>query len=248
MEGQLTATTTPLHSHKLLRRTTFNHLYMVVYATALLSFLYHHLTTLLNTSSTSYFIISFLLLLSDLILAFSWVCTQSFHFRPIRRQEYPEKLTFKEGKKQLIPAVGNKELIPAVDIFICTADPHKEPPIGTVNTALSVMAYDYWPEKISVYVSDDGGSQATLFALMEAAKFARHWLPFCRENNVVERCPQAYFNGSFYPNRSLEGDKMKVFNLHTSSICLIPSGVKCLSPYFCWNMLPNLWLLPNVKE
>uniref|UniRef100_A0A803L568 Cellulose synthase-like protein G3 n=1 Tax=Chenopodium quinoa TaxID=63459 RepID=A0A803L568_CHEQI len=82
--------------------------------------------------------------------------------------------------------------------------------MGTVNTALSVMAYDYPPEKISVYVSDDGGSQVTLFAFMEAAKFGRHWLPFCRENNVVERCPEAYFNGGFYAtSRSLEADKMK---------------------------------------
>lgn len=81
--------------------------------------------------------------------------------------------------------------------------------MGTVNTALSVMAYDYPPEKISVYVSDDGGSQATLFAFMEAAKFARHWLPFCRENNVMDRCPEAYFNDSFYARNSPEADKIK---------------------------------------
>lgn len=61
-------------------------------------------------------------------------------------------------------------------MFVCTADPYKEPPIGVVNTVLSLMAYDYPTEKLSVYVSDDGGSQLTLFALVEAAKFAKHWL------------------------------------------------------------------------
>ncbi|KAH7863117.1 hypothetical protein Vadar_013529 [Vaccinium darrowii] len=64
---------------------------------------------------------------------------------------------------------------------------------------LSVMAYDYPAEKLSVYVSDDGGSDLTLFAFMEAAKFGSHWLPFCRRNKVVERSPEAYF-GLNYPD------------------------------------------------
>ncbi|KMZ76183.1 hypothetical protein ZOSMA_105G00100 [Zostera marina] len=34
-----------------------------------------------------------------------------------------------------------------MDVFICTEDLYKEPPIGVVNTALSVMAYDYPMEK-----------------------------------------------------------------------------------------------------
>ncbi|GJW41693.1 cellulose synthase-like protein G3 [Tanacetum coccineum] len=66
------------------------------------------------------------------------------------------------------------------------------------NTALSLMAYDYPPEKLSVYVSDDGGSKLTFFALIEAAKFAKIWLPFCRDNNVVDRCPEAYFSSHYH--------------------------------------------------
>lgn len=62
-----------------------------------------------------------------------------------------------------------------------------------VATTLSVMAYDYPAEKLSIYVSDDGGSELTLFALMEAARFAKAWLPFCKENKIMERCPDAYF-------------------------------------------------------
>ena len=86
--------------------------------------------------------------------------------------------------------VAEESDYPALDVFICTADPYKEPPIGVVNTALSVMAYDYPVEKLSVYVSDDGGSQLTLFAFMEAARFATHWLPFCRKNKILEGVPR----------------------------------------------------------
>ena len=80
--------------------------------------------------------------------------------------------------------------------------------MNVVNTALSVMAYDYPTEKVSVYVSDDGGSALTLFAFMEAAKFARHWLPFCREKNIVERCPEAFFEMDH--SRFSEAEKIKV--------------------------------------
>ncbi|CAA0820425.1 Cellulose synthase-like protein G2 [Striga hermonthica] len=59
------------------------------------------------------------------------------------------------------------------------------------------MAYDYPAAgKLSVYVSDDGGSEMTVFALMEAAKFGKRWLPFCRENNLTDRCPGAYFGSA----------------------------------------------------
>ncbi|CAI9093446.1 OLC1v1028948C1 [Oldenlandia corymbosa var. corymbosa] len=87
-----------------------------------------------------------------------------------------------------------------MDVFVCTADPFKEPPLSVVNTALSVLAYDYPPEKLSVYVSDDGGSELTLFAFMEAAKFGRFWLPFCKEYNIMDRCPDAYFKSNYSAN------------------------------------------------
>lgn len=69
-----------------------------------------------------------------------------------------------------------------------------------VATTLSVMAYDYPAEKLSIYVSDDGGSELTLFALMQAARFAKAWLPFCKENKIMERCPDAYFAKSCASN------------------------------------------------
>ena len=84
-----------------------------------------------------------------------------------------------------------KEL-PKVDIFVCTADPVIEPPVMVINTVLSVMAYDYPPENLSVYLSDDGGSNITYYALLEASHFAKHWLPYCKKFKVEPSSPAAY--------------------------------------------------------
>ena len=88
------------------------------------------------------------------------------------------------------------EELPEVDVFVCTADPVIEPPALVVNTVLSVMAYDYPPQKLSVYLSDDGGSDLTFYALLEAARFARVWIPFCRKFHVEPRSPAAFFRGA----------------------------------------------------
>ncbi|GMN31467.1 hypothetical protein TIFTF001_003275 [Ficus carica] len=203
-----TAGAPPLHAAKLSRLAFSNRIFAAVYASALLALLYHHSVTLahlLHTSTTattttttmSSLFISLSLLIADLILAFTWATLQSFRMRPIYRTEFPDNL---------IQVVKESDF-PAMDVFICTADPFKEPPVGVLNTALSVMAYDYPAEKISVYVSDDGGSELTLFAFMEAAKFAAHWLPYCRKNRVVDRSPEVYFAAKNY--RCSETEKIK---------------------------------------
>lgn len=86
-----------------------------------------------------------------------------------------------------------EEELPEVDIFACTADPTIEPPIMVINTVLSVMTYDYPPEKLSVYLSDDGGSDLTFYSLLEASHFCKHWLPFCKKYRVEPRSPVEYF-------------------------------------------------------
>ncbi|KAM0069991.1 putative cellulose synthase (UDP-forming) [Helianthus debilis subsp. tardiflorus] len=178
---------TLLHTYKHMPCTTFNRVFAIIYTCAILTLIYHHILTLIHHSTTLISVITTIsLLIADLILTFMWATTTSFRLRPILRQVYPENLE----------KVLDKNDFPAIDIFICTADPYKEPPINVVNTALSLMAYDYPPEKISVYVSDDGGSELTLFAFMEAAKFAEIWLPFCRDNNIMDRCPEAYFSSN----------------------------------------------------
>ena len=180
----------PLHTLRYARRTTLNRVFMAVYTCAILALLYHHALKLIfhSTTTLSSFFITLALFISDIFLAIMWFMQQCFRITIIYRDEFPENL-----KK-----VMKKSDFPALDVFICTADPYKEPPMRLVNTALSVMAYDYPTEKISAYISDDGGSQLTLFACMEAAKFASHWLPFCRKNNIVDRSPEAYFASNHY--------------------------------------------------
>lgn len=202
MSGCTTSTGThrrpPLHTLEPSRLTGFNRVFAAVYTCAILALIYHRSFKLIHSATLPSFSISLSMLISDLLLAFMWAATQPYRLRPIHRKEFPDNL----GE------IVKESDFPALDVFICTADPYKEPPMGVANTALSVMAYDYPTEKISVYVSDDGGSQLTLFAFMEAAKFASHWLPFCRKNNVVERSPEAYFASS--SPWSSETEKIKV--------------------------------------
>ena len=75
-----------------------------------------------------------------------------------------------------------------------TADPKLEPPVVTVNTVLSLLALDYPAGKLSCYVSDDGCSAVTCYALREAAEFAKLWVPFCKKHGVKVRVPFVYFS------------------------------------------------------
>ncbi|KAG6470976.1 hypothetical protein ZIOFF_072065 [Zingiber officinale] len=108
-----------------------------------------------------------------------------------------------------INACRDEAELPCVDIFVCTADPVAEPPAMVVSTVLSLMAYDYPPEKLSVYLSDDSGSELTFYATCEAAQFAKRWLPFCRRHRVEPRSPAAYFSGSAGDSDNKEHSDMK---------------------------------------
>ncbi|KAJ7950121.1 Cellulose synthase [Quillaja saponaria] len=119
--------------------------------------------------------------ISEFILAFIWVLIQPFRWRPVSRSVIPENMP--------------KDIsLPAVDVFVCTADPQKEPTVEVMNTILSAMALDYPAEKLAVYLSDDGGSAVTLYAIKEACCFAKMWLPFCNKYGIKSRCPEAYFS------------------------------------------------------
>lgn len=111
--------------------------------------------------------------------------------------------------------------LPGVDIFVCTADPTIEPPIMVVNTVLSVMAYDYPPEKLSVYLSDDAGSDLTFYALLEASNFAKHWIPYCKKFKVEPRSPEVHFRS--------ESDKLEAYQAqHFASVKVLDT---LLLPY-----------------
>ncbi|KAG6600505.1 Cellulose synthase-like protein G3, partial [Cucurbita argyrosperma subsp. sororia] len=196
------AVSLPLHSespHISRRATAFNRVFAAFYAAAILTLFYYHLASLLYPASFTSFFVSVLLFISDVVLALFWAVTQTNRMIPLRRREFPGNL------EQLLKKDSD---FPALDVFICTADPYKEPPMNVVNTALSVMAYEYPTQKLSVYVSDDGGSALTLFAFIEAARFAGEWLPFCRRNGVVERNPDAFFASNKDSNS--EKEKIKI--------------------------------------
>ncbi|KAA8527738.1 hypothetical protein F0562_035393 [Nyssa sinensis] len=139
------------------------------------SFLYHENTL---ATPTLPFLVVFA---SELVLSLLWLLNQAYLWRPVSRTVFPERL----------PA---DEQLPAIDVFICTADPKKEPPVEVMNTVLSAMALDYPPDKLSIYLSDDGGSSLTLYATREAWGFARLWIPFCGRFGIKTRCPKAYFS------------------------------------------------------
>lgn len=101
------------------------------------------------------------------------------------------------------------EELPRVDVFICTADPTKEPTVEVMNTVLSAMGLDYPPEKLAVYLSDDGGAASTLYAMKKTCSFAKFWLPFCRKYGIKTRCPEAYFSSLGDNERVLRTDEFR---------------------------------------
>ncbi|KAL4628057.1 hypothetical protein ACB092_05G209800 [Castanea dentata] len=122
------------------------------------------------------------LFFSELWFCFYWFVTTVVRWNPIYRNSFKDRLSHRYEKA-----------LPGIDIFVCTADPVIEPPVMVINTVLSVMAYDYPPEKLSVYLSDDGGSDLTFYAMLEASRFSKIWLPFCKKFEVEPRSPEAYF-------------------------------------------------------
>ncbi|KAK4588671.1 hypothetical protein RGQ29_019614 [Quercus rubra] len=128
------------------------------------------------------------LFFSELWFCFYWFVTTVVRWNPIYRNTFKDRLSHRYEKA-----------LPGIDIFVCTADPVIEPPVMVINTVLSVMAYDYPPEKLSVYLSDDGGSDLTFYAMLEASRFSKIWLPFCKKFKLEPRSPEAYFRTAVEP-------------------------------------------------
>ncbi|KFK35563.1 hypothetical protein AALP_AA4G007100 [Arabis alpina] len=123
------------------------------------------------------------MLILEIWFGLYWVIRQSLRWNPVWRYTFTDKLSLRYKKD-----------LPRLDVFVCTADPVIEPPLMVVNTVLSVLALDYPPEKLAVYLSDDGGSELTFYALTEAVEFAKIWVPFCKRVNVEPRSPAAYLS------------------------------------------------------
>ncbi|VFR01093.1 unnamed protein product [Cuscuta campestris] len=125
--------------------------------------------------------------------AFSWLLDILPKVNPIDRAADLAALADKFETPSPSNPEGRSDL-PGVDVFISTADPDKEPPLVTANTILSIMACEYPVEKLSIYISDDGGAILTFEAMAEAVEFAKVWVPFCRKHNIEPRNPDSYFN------------------------------------------------------
>uniref|UniRef100_A0A8R7UYL6 Cellulose synthase-like protein D2 n=1 Tax=Triticum urartu TaxID=4572 RepID=A0A8R7UYL6_TRIUA len=129
----------------------------------------------------------------ELWFGFSWILDQLPKLCPVNRAT--DLAVLKDKFETPTPSNPNgRSDLPGLDIYVSTADPEKEPPLTTANTILSILAADYPVEKLSCYVSDDGGALLTFEAMAEAASFANMWVPFCRKHGIEPRNPESYFS------------------------------------------------------
>ncbi|CAN1268160.1 Cellulose synthase A catalytic subunit 6 [UDP-forming] [Linum perenne] len=124
----------------------------------------------------------------EIWFAVSWILDQFPKWCPIERETYLDRLSLRYEKE------GKPSELAAVDIFVSTVDPLKEPPLITANTVLSILAVDYPVDKVACYVSDDGAAMLTFEALSETSEFARKWVPFCKKFSIEPRAPEWYFS------------------------------------------------------
>uniref|UniRef100_A0A5B6ZN97 Cellulose synthase-like protein H1 n=1 Tax=Davidia involucrata TaxID=16924 RepID=A0A5B6ZN97_DAVIN len=173
------ANPTPLPLHeRISRKNTIPRIVELIILFLLLSLLVYRLLSLRNHGIT--WLLAFL---CESWFTFIWVLTVNAKWNQVDYKTYPEYLL------QWAPE------LPPVDMFVTTADPVLEPPIITVNTVLSLLAVDYPAHKLACYVSDDGASPLTFYSLLEASKFAKLWVPFCKKYNIQVRAPFRYFSG-----------------------------------------------------
>ncbi|KAL8525090.1 hypothetical protein ACS0TY_014630 [Phlomoides rotata] len=177
MEKKSSAPLNDWHARK--TRTLINRLHALIHGIALLPLFYYRITSITNSPLLPHFLI----FISEVILSFLWVMGQASKWRPVTRTPYPERLP-------------GSDKLPSIDVFICTADPNKEPTLEVMNTVISALGLDYPPDKLHVYLSDDAGSSLTFLAIKQAWEFSKLWIPFCRKYDVRNRCPEAYFEES----------------------------------------------------
>ncbi|KAF7142065.1 hypothetical protein RHSIM_Rhsim06G0230800 [Rhododendron simsii] len=154
--------------------------------------------------------------MAELWFGFYWIITLSVRWNVTHRYPFKDRLINRYGDK-----------LPAVDVFICTADPRIEPPTMVISTVLSVMSYNYPPDRLSIYLSDDGGSEFTFYALLEASHFSKHWIPFCKKFSVEPRSPAAYFAQNSNPkDTTVPKEWLDIKKLYEDMKCRIESVIE----------------------
>lgn len=141
-----------------------------------------------NPLDDNAFIIWFLAGFCEVMFVVNFLVYTILKWRPVERKTYLDRLSSRYEKS------GEPCKLPAVDVFITTTDPWKEPPIVTANTILSVLAVDYPFDKVTCYVSDDSASPTTFSMMLEVSKFALKWVPFCKRYSIEPRAPAAFFS------------------------------------------------------
>ncbi|KAI3857172.1 hypothetical protein MKW98_010586 [Papaver atlanticum] len=138
MEKKISYTADSLSLHEVQGQTlgaNLNRLHSVFHTTTILSLLYYRLSRFLQEPVIPSKWPWILLFISEFIFSFIWFLSQAFRFRPVVRTTYPDRIS--------------SSSLPGIDVFICTADPTKEPTIQVMNTVLSAMSLDYPPKKLS---------------------------------------------------------------------------------------------------
>lgn len=129
----------------------------------------------------------------DFWFGVSWLLNQASKLNPIKT--VPNLSLLREHFD--LPDGGST--LPGLDVFINTVDPVDEPMLYTMNSVLSILATYYPVERHATYLSDDGGSLVHYEGLLETAKFAALWVPFCRKHCVEPRAPESYFGMKMRP-------------------------------------------------
>ncbi|KAH6763727.1 hypothetical protein C2S51_014976 [Perilla frutescens var. frutescens] len=146
-------TSAPLNTCRVLTKNLIiNRLHIFLNGIAILSVFYYRATTFFQTEFTALRLLLYtIVVIAEIVLTFLWILHQAYRWRPVKRTVHTERLP-------------EEEELPPVDVFVCTADPSKEPTLGVMNTVISALSLDYPPHKLAVYLSDDGGSNVTLHA------------------------------------------------------------------------------------
>ncbi|KAL6553363.1 hypothetical protein OROGR_007205 [Orobanche gracilis] len=82
------------------------------------------------------------MLFSEVLFGLYWIITQSARWRLVYRHPFKDRLS----------ARYKKDKLPRVDIYVCTADHTLEPPSLVINTILSVMSYNYPPDRLGILI------------------------------------------------------------------------------------------------
>nr|QKE45418.1 cellulose synthase like G [Lotus japonicus] len=166
-----------LHTETVQAWLPLSRLHILIHSVFVILLLYYRTTRLIHAPTAPWILMT----VAEALLAVLWLFNQAFRWRPVSRSVKTEKLPRDEN-------------LPGLDIFVCTIDPEKEPTAGVMDTVVSAVAMDYPPDKLSVYLSDDGGCAVTEYGIREACEFAKVWVPFCRKYGIKSRCPKVFFS------------------------------------------------------